>query len=382
LKKCGKTIVISAIRGKHYFRDFDFLLAGLAILIVCFGTWQIHNAQPNANFWQKQLIGLGIALAGMLVVAFTDYRKLMHFAPGFYVFGLVLLLIVLIPGVGLKINGHRSWIGIPGLGQFQPSEFVKVTTAVMLARYFSKRRNSPLTLKEMVIGGSILLIPIGLIMLEPDAGSVLTYLPLLVVAIFLSAIRMRTVIVALVLGIVTIPGAYFAGVKAGAIKNYQQERINVILNPESADKRGFGYHTWESVVTIGAGGLIGDRNSKDFSQSSLKFLPESHTDFIFAVTSENTGFIGAFLLLAAYAVLLMRLIQDAKKAADRNGMMVIMCLVAGLACQIFINVGMALGMLPVIGVPLPLMSAGLASLVATFLGIGLAISVQLRRYVN
>jgi rod shape determining protein RodA len=328
------------------------------------------------------LIGLGIALTGMFVVAFTDYRKLMRFAPAFYVFGLVLLLIVLIPGVGLKINGHRSWIGIPGLGQFQPSEFVKVTTAVMLTRYFSKQRNSPLSLKEMVIGGSILLIPIGLIMLEPDAGSVLTYLPLLVAAIFLSAIRMRTVIMALVLGIVTIPGAYFAGVKAGAIKNYQQERINVILNPESADKRGFGYHTWESVVTIGAGGLFGDRSSKDLSQSSLKFLPESHTDFIFAVTSENTGFIGAFLLLAAYALLLMRLIQDAKKAADRYGMMVIMCLVAGLACQIFINVGMALGMLPVIGVPLPLMSAGLASLVATFLGLGLAISVQLRRYVN
>jgi len=357
-------------------------LVGLAILIVGFGTWQIHNAQPTANFWQKQLIGLVIALVGMLVVAFTDYRKLLRAAPVFYVFGLLLLLIVLIPGLGLKINGHRSWIGIPGLGQFQPSEFVKVTTLLMLTRYFSKRRDSPLNLKEMVIGGSILVIPIALIMLEPDAGSVLTYLPLLAVAIFLSAIRMRTVIAALVLAIVAIPGTYYAGVKVGAIKNYQQERINVILNPEKADKRGFGYHTWQSVITIGAGGLTGDRSSNESSQSSLKFLPEPHTDFIFAVTSENTGFAGAILLLAAYALLLKRLIRDAQRSSDRTGMMVIMCFVAGLACQIFINVGMALGMLPVIGVPLPLMSAGLASLVATFLGIGMAVSVQMRRYVN
>src|SRR3989441_743284 len=120
-------------------RDFDWLLAFVAIGIVAFGAIQIRNAQPTQSFWIKQLIGLGIALIAMVIVAFTDYRKLLNIAPAFYIFGLLLLVAVLIPGIGLKINGHRSWIRVPGLGQFQPSEFVKVTTAMMLARYFGKR---------------------------------------------------------------------------------------------------------------------------------------------------------------------------------------------------------------------------------------------------
>src|SRR5882762_2546728 len=141
---------------KRNLRDFDWLLAFLAIGIVGFGTFQIHNAQPTQGYWIKQLIGLGIALVAMLVVAFTDYRKLLNIAPAFYVFGLLLLIIVLIPGIGLKINGNRGWIKVPGLGQFQPSEFVKVTTAMMLARYFGKQRHSALSFKETVIGCVIL----------------------------------------------------------------------------------------------------------------------------------------------------------------------------------------------------------------------------------
>jgi len=364
-------------------RDFDWLVAALAITIVCFGTWEIHNAQPTETFWQKQLIGLGIALVAMLVIAFTDYRRVIDLAPVFYVFGLMLLVLVLvpIPGISLKINGHRAWLRVPGLGQFQPSEFVKVTTAIMLARYFGRHRSGPLTLKEMAIGGLILGLPIALILLEHDAGSVLTYFPILLVVLFLSAVRMRIVVGAIVLSIVVVPAGYWIGVKTHLVKNYQQERINVILDPENADKRGFGYHTWQSMVTVGDGGLVGNRGS-EYSQSSLKFLPEPHSDFIFAVTAETTGFIGCLLLLGAYALLLTRLITDARRARDRTGMLVIMAIVGGLAFQIFINVGMVLGFLPVIGVPLPLMSAGLSSVLSTFIAIGFAISVQLRRFVN
>src|SRR6202022_1904836 len=170
----------SGIRSAYYFivsnlqkrklRDFDWLVAALAITIVCFGTWEIHNAQPTETFWQKQLIGLAIALVAMLVIAFTDYRRVIELAPVFYVFGLLLLVLVLIPipGISLKINGHRAWLRIPGLGQFQPSEFVKVTTAIMLARYFGKHRAAVLTLKEMAVGGLILGLPIALILLEHD----------------------------------------------------------------------------------------------------------------------------------------------------------------------------------------------------------------------
>ncbi len=371
-----------AILENRRFRDFDWFLTLLAICIACFGTWQIHNAQPDGNYWKKQLIGLGISLVVMLAVAFTDYRKLVHFAPAFYLFGLFLLVIVLIPGIGLKINGQRAWIGVPGLGQFQPSEFVKILTVLMLARYFGRPRHSPLTWKELVIGVAILALPVGLILLEPDAGQAITYFPLLAVVLFLSSVRMWVVIAALVLGTIAVPAAYAVGVQTGAIKGYQQERINVILDPENADKRGFGYHTWQSILTVGKGGLTGTPASSEYSQSRLKFLPEPHTDFIFAVTAETTGFIGTILLLLAYAVLLSRLVFGARRAPDRMGMLVIMAIVGGFAFQIFINVGMALGLLPVIGVPLPLMSAGLSSVLATSTAIGFAISVRLRRFVN
>jgi rod shape determining protein RodA len=371
-----------AIIQKRGLRDFDWLLAFMAIGIVCFGTIQIRNAQPTGNFWVKQLIGLGIGIVAMLLIAFNDYRKLLNIAPAFYVFGLVLLVIVLIPGVGLRINGQRAWIGVPGIGQFQPSEFVKVTTAMMLARSFGKHRGGHLALREVAVGCLILALPIFLILLEHDVGSVLTYLPILAIVLFLSAVKMRYVVATLVLGVLLLPAAYWVGVKTHAIKNYQQERINVILDPEKADRRGFGYNTWQSILTVGEGGLLGADTSAAHSQSSLKFLPEPHTDFIFAVTAGNSGFVGCILVLLAYVVLLSRLIAGAKRAPDRAGMLVIMAVVGGLTCQIFINIGMELGVLPVIGVPLPLMSAGLASLIATFIAIGFAISVQLRRFVN
>ncbi|MGH9883370.1 MAG: FtsW/RodA/SpoVE family cell cycle protein, partial [Pyrinomonadaceae bacterium] len=141
-----------AIIHKRSIRDFDWILALLAIGLVCFGATQIRHALPMESYWIKQLIGLGIAIIAMLAVAFTDYRKLLSLAPAFYIFGLLLLILVLVPTIGLKINGQRAWIKVPGIGQFQPSEFVKVTTAMMLARYFGRHRVGTLTVKEMAIG--------------------------------------------------------------------------------------------------------------------------------------------------------------------------------------------------------------------------------------
>jgi len=317
----------------------------------------------------------------MLAIAFTDYRRLVDLAPFLYVLGLVLLVVVLIPHVGMKINGQRCWIKLPGLGQFQPSEFVKIPVVLMLAKYFGKHRAGNLTVREFLIGCAILGLPMALILLEPDLGQSITYLPLLGIVLFLSSVRMWIVGAVLLACIAGAPLGYMIGVKTGLLHGYKLERIKVVLDPENADKRGFGYHTWQSIVTVGEGGLVGARGS-EYSQSSLKFLPEPHTDFIFAVTAETTGFVGCILLLASYALLLSRLIADARRSRDRTGMLVIMAIVGGLIFQIFINVGMALGLLPVIGVPLPLMSAGLSSVLATFIAIGFAISVQLRRFVN
>jgi rod shape determining protein RodA len=367
---------------KRSLRDFDWFLALLAVAVVFFGVWQIYNAQPTETYWQKQLIGLSIAVVAMLVMSFTDYRKLIEYAPAFYVFGLILLALVLVPGLGHKVNGQQAWLKLPIIGQFQPSEFVKIPTALMLAKYFGKRREGTLSLRDTLVGIGILALPLGLIMLEPDAGQAMTYFPLLAVVLFLSAIKIRWVLTILILGLVMVPLAWTIGVKTGKIKPYQQERINVILDPDNADPRGFGYHTLQSIVTVGQGGLTGANVDPEFSQSALKFLPEPHTDFIFAVTAEHTGFVGCIALLLAYVFLISRLTLGARQSPDRGGMLVIMAIAGGMAFQIFINVGMALGLLPVIGVPLPLMSSGLSAILATFIAIGFVISVRMRRFVN
>lgn len=370
-----------AIIEKRDLRDFDWLTTLLAVAIAGFGIWQIHNALPTESYWTKQIIGLCIAIVAFLVVAFSDYRRIIELAPFFYGFGLILLALVLTP-LGVEVNGQQAWLKLPVIGQFQPSEFVKIPTVLMLAKYFGGRKSGSLSLREVLVGGAILAGPVTLIMLEPDAGQAITYFPILAAVLFLSAIQVRYVVVALVAAAIFIPASYYVGVQTGVIKRYQQERINAIIDPESADPKGYGYHTMQSIITVGKGGLSGIKGDPETSQSVLKFLPEPHTDFIFAVTAENTGFIGCVSLLIAYALLLSRLIAGARSASERPGMLVIMAIATAMVFQIFINVGMALGFLPVIGVPLPLMSAGLSAILSTFIAIGFVVSVKMRRFVN
>lgn len=373
---------MAAVLEKRELKDFDWLIAGLAIAIVVFGSWQISLARPEETLWQKQLFGLAIATVVFLVVSFMDYRRIIEAAPIFYGIGILLLLLVLVPGLGVKVNGQTAWLRLPIIGQFQPSEFAKIPVVLMLAKYFGARKPGSLRLKELGIGLAILAGPIFLILLEPDAGQAITYIPLLGVVVFLSGMKLRHLIIGIILTVVLTPAAYWAGVETGKIKGYQQERIKVILDPENADPRGYGYHTVQSMITVGKGGFMGSQGTAETSQAKLKFLPEPQTDFIFAVTAESTGFIGSISLLFAYALLFSRLVIGAQSAPDRSGMLVIMAVTGGMAFQIFMNVGMVLGFLPVIGVPLPLMSAGLSSVLATFIAIGFATSVKMRRFVN
>jgi rod shape determining protein RodA len=369
-----------AIIEKREFRDFDWQTALFALVISAFGVWQIHNALPYENYWTKQIIGIFIALVAFFIVCFTDYRRIIDAAPVFYAIGLVMLFLVITP-LGVQVNGQKAWLRIFGM-QFQPSEFVKFPTVLMLAKYFGSKKGNVLSVKEMLIGGAIFAGPIGLIMLEPDAGQAITYFPILAAMFFLSGIKIRYVVLTIAAAAIMIPTAWVIGVKTGKIKRYQEERILAIIDPDRVDPRGFGYHTIQSVITVGKGGIAGNKGDTETSQSVLKFLPEPQTDFIFAVTAENTGFIGCVSLLLAYALLLSRMIIGARQASDRAGMLVIMSIVCGIAFQIFMNIGMALGVLPVIGVPLPLMSAGLSAILSTFVAIGFVVSVRLRRFVN
>src|SRR5437868_5042614 len=366
---------------KRDLRDFDWLTTGLAVAISCFGIWQIYNAVPTEGYWSKQIVGLGIALVAFLVVAFNDYRRIIDAAPVFYGVGLFLLLLVLTP-LGHESHGQKAWLSMPFIGQFQPSEFVKIPTVLMLAKYYGARKEGSLRLKEMLVGGAIFGAPIVLIMLEPDAGQAITYFPILAAMFFLSGIKVRYVVLAMIAAAILIPAAWTVGVRTGKIKVYQQERINAIIDPDSVDPKGFGYHTIQSIITVGKGGISGIKGDSETSQSVLKFLPEPHTDFIFAVTAENTGFIGCVSLLLAYALLLSRMIAGAREASDRPGMLVIMSIVCAMVFQIFMNVGMAVGVLPVIGVPLPLMISGLSAILSTFIAIGFVISVKMRRFVH
>ncbi|MEJ7848335.1 MAG: FtsW/RodA/SpoVE family cell cycle protein [Pyrinomonadaceae bacterium] len=370
-----------AIIEKRDLRDFDWLTTMLAVAVACFGIWQIHNALPTDNVWTKQIMGLGIALVAFIVIAFSDYRRIIDAAPFFYGFALLLLFLVLTP-LGVEVNGQQAWVKLPLIGQFQPSEFAKVPTVLLLAKYFGSRKSGTLTIKEIFVGIAILAAPVGLIMLEPDAGQAMTYFPILAAMFFLSAVKVRYIVLVLAAAAIFIPAAYIGGVQSGVIKRYQQERINAIIDPDSVDPRGYGYHTIQSIITVGKGGLSGIKGDSETSQSVLKFLPEPQTDFIFAVTAENTGFIGCVSLLLAYALMLSRMIAGARHASERAGMLVIMSIVTALSFQIFMNVGMALGFLPVIGVPLPLMSAGLSALLSTFIAIGFVVSIKMRRFVN
>ncbi|PYS91797.1 MAG: rod shape-determining protein RodA [Acidobacteria bacterium] len=368
-----------AIIEKREIRDFDWLTTVLAIAIASFGVWQIHNALPTESYWTKQIFGLVVALIAFAIVAVSDYRRIIDAAPIIYVVGLVLLFLVLTP-FGVEVNGQRAWVRLPLVGQFQPSEFAKIPTILMLAKYFGARKGGALQIREVMIGALIMAGPLGLIMLEPDIGQAITYIPIFAAVLFLSAIKY--VIAGLLAVVVLVPTAWYVGVKSGKIKRYQQERVNVVLDPDSADPRGFGYHTVQSMITVGKGGLSGIRGETETSQSVLKFLPEPQTDFIFAVTAENTGFIGCVSLLLAYALLLSRLVAGAREVSDRQGMLVIMSIATAMTFQIFMNIGMTLGFLPVIGVPLPLMSAGLSAILSTFIAIGFVVSVRMRRFVN
>src|ERR1044072_2495295 len=211
------------------FSDFDWALALLAIAIVSFGVWQIYNAQPEETYWQKQIVGLFIALAALLTVSFIDYRRLIDAAPVFYAIGSALLIMVLMPGIGMKVKGQQNWIRVPIIGQFQPSEFVKIPVILLLAKYFGGRKAKVLSLKEIIIGFGIMALPLGLILLEPDVGQAITYFPILAVVFFLSGIKIRYVMLAIVAIVVLTPVAYVVGVNTGKIKPYQQERIKVIF---------------------------------------------------------------------------------------------------------------------------------------------------------
>jgi rod shape determining protein RodA len=317
---------------------------------------------------------IAAGLAAMFIFAKIDYHHLLDWVP--WAYGVCLVALVAVLAVGHKVLGARRWIGI-GSMRFQPSEWVKLVLILAVARYFANLGGRSLTWKDIFKVFVLVGVPMILVIRQPDLGTTLTYTPILVAGLFLGGINLRQALVLLTCGAVLVVGVWSSG---KMLKPYQKARLTSFLNPDN-DPKGTGYQIRQSLIAVGSGGVWGKGAAKG-TQTQGDFLPIPHADFIFAAFGEEHGFVGAIFVLLLYFFILMRLIQNAQTAADLSGALIIMGVVAVLTFQIAVNVGMVIGFMPVTGIPLPLMSYGGSSVLFTFLALGAAMNVRMRRFVN
>jgi rod shape determining protein RodA len=276
---------------------------------------------------------------------------------------------------GQKYLGARRWIKLGGNTHFQPSEWVKLVLILAMAKYFAENRFQEMTFKDLMKAGAVFAIPMLLVLKQPDLGTALTYAPIGIMALFLGGMKMRhAAAILLVVGVVAVPAYKFG------LKDYQKDRIRTFIDPD-VDPQHKGYQSIQSQIAVGSGGIWGKGTTKG-SQTQGLFLPVTHTDFIFAAFSEEHGFVGAVGVLLLYFMVLMRLVHNAQTAPDRAGAFVVMGVVAILAFHIIVNVGMVVGFMPVVGIPLPLMSYGGSSVLFMFLALGIVMNIRMRRFVN
>ena len=354
--------------------NVDWVLLGTTLVLSLVGVAMVYSATHaglKPELYLKQLALVGLGLVGMALAAALDYRRLADRAMLLYVVSVVALVYVL--RFGPLIAGTRRWIVIFGV-QLQPSELVKLAAAVFVAKLFSELRQESLGLREVALPGAAVGLLVLLIARQPDLGTAACLLPLFLAVVFLAGLRMRAVLAltaALVLS---------AGFAWPMLKDYQKTRIYTFLDP-SLDPRGAGYQKIQSQIAVGSGGFIG-RGFLGGSQAQLGYLPARHTDFIFSVLAEEAGFVGVLLALALYLLLLWRMLETARLARDRLGAFIVAGVSAAFAFQVVYNVGMVAGLVPVKGLPLPLMSYGGSSMVSSLMGIGLVLSVRMRRFAN
>lgn len=357
-------------------KDLDWLLLLVALFICALGILQIYSATHAtkwANAWWKQVIYVVLGLALMWLISNIDYHTLLGQVPVFYAVTIVLLITVLL--IGTKVFGSRRWIPLFMGFHFQVSEFAKLVIILLVARYLTNLKKERLEARELLKLGALVGFPMVLVMRQPDLGTSLTYLPVLVVGLFLAGLSVRQMVVLAMLGIVTPVIAYNF-----LLRDYQKARLTSFMDPQR-DRQGSGYQVIQSQIAIGSGSVWG-RGITQGSQTQYRFLPVPHTDFIFSTFAEENGFVGVVAVLGLYLLLLLQIVQNAQTAPDRAGMYICMGVAALLLFHLLVNVGMVVGRMPVTGIPLPLMSAGGSSTLSFFLMLGLVNNVRLRRFVN
>jgi rod shape determining protein RodA len=360
------------------FRDFDWTLLGFVMILSIISIFEIYSATLHTKFvgfYKQQILWLLGGLAAMFIFSLIDYHRLLDWIHWIYGFCLISLVAVLV--VGTKVLGARRWIKLPGGIHFQPSEWVKLVLIFAVTRYFAGLVGKHLTWPDIFKAMAMVFIPMLLVLKQPDLGTSLTYFPILLAGLFLGGIDWKKSAVLILVGLMLV-GVAFTSSKI--LKPYQKQRLTSFMNPD-ADPKGSGYQIRQSLIAVGDGGVFG-RGATKGTQTQGDFLPIPYTDFIFAAFAEEHGFIGCVLVLLLYFLVLMRLIQNAQTASDLPGTFLVMGVVAVLIFQIAVNVGMVLGLMPVTGIPLPLMSYGGSSVLFTFLALGMVMNVRMNRFVN
>ena len=366
------------MKNRPQVQDFDWILLAIVGAISGLGVLEIYSsthASAMAGMQWKQLIWIGIGIVGMFLISRIDYHTLMDQAPALYLVGVAGLLVVLV--LGYSRLGAKRWISLGGLVNLQVSEIMKLVIIIVLARFFAEVHTDRLTLADLAKISALTLIPVALILKQPDLGTALVLTPVAVVGAFFAGIEWKHAAVGLLVLALLIPLGWNM---RRHLKPYQQQRIQTFLHPEQ-DQRGAGYQILQSEIAVGSGGFWGKGFGKG-SQNQLGFVPVRYSDFILAALAEEQGFIGVCVVLLLYLGLILRLVDNAQKAKDRAGMYIVMGVTAILGFHVLVNASMVIGYVPVTGIPLPLMSYGGSATAFVFLALGLVMNVRMRRFVN
>jgi rod shape determining protein RodA len=350
------------------------LFAGTLLVWAATRDWYTRNGLDGQYYLKRHIINIMIGLVLAYGTTVIDYRLLRAYTPFLWGAGVIGLVIVLIPGLGAEINGARAWIALPGGFQIQPAELAKIAIIIGMSMILSERSHDSdePNSKDVLQSLAIAAIPVLLIILQPDMGTILIISAAVVTIIAVSGAPARWVAGLLLIAVL---GGLVA-VKAGVISEYQVNRLQTFVDP-TADTQGAGYQLRQARITVGSGGLLGT-GLFDGPQTNGRFVPEQQTDFIFTVAGEELGFIGSGGILSLYLILLMRGFSIARRTNDPFGRLVCTGVIAWFAFQIFENIGMTMGLMPMTGVPLPFISYGGSSMFATLIGFGLLQNVHAR----
>lgn len=361
---------------RRLIQNFDWYLLLLTFAISTVGLLTLYSATSSGGkahpaIVVRQMYWLGLGLVVMVLAFSVDYRWLERFAYPAYLAGLLPLLAVLV--VGRSVSGSKRWLDL-GFLVFQPSEIMKPLLMVALARYFSQEgRSASHRLRDLPVPVLIVMVPAVLVLLEPDLGTAGLLVLIGASVVLFVGVRLSSLLLVGGFSLGCLPLLWMN------MKGYQRQRILTLINPDQ-DPLGSGYHIIQSKIAVGSGQIWG-KGFLQGTQGQLRFIPEHHTDFIFSVLAEEWGFVGCLLLLGLFLCLLLRVLQIARRSRDRFGTLLCIQIAAIIFWQAAINVAMVLGMAPVVGITLPLVSYGGSSILVTLGCVGLLLNVHMRKFI-